>query len=210
MRRNLIAILRGVKPNEVIDVAEVILQAGIDAIEVPLNSPDPFTSIRRLVESFSDTAEIGAGTVLTAQDVDRLSDIGARLVVSPNCDMEVIRRTKHHGMISLPGVMTPSECFTALDAGADGLKFFPAGVIGAAGISAMGAVLPASSRLFAVGGVNSDNLAEWLSAGVSGFGIGSSLYHQGKSIGAIADSARAIVESYDAAVKTVEQKSNEH
>lgn len=207
MRRNLIAILRGVRPDEVVEVAEVIVQAGIDAIEVPLNSPDPFKSVQLLVESFSDTVEVGAGTVLTVQDVDRLSDIGARLVVSPNCDTEIIRRTKQQGMISLPGVMTPSECFAALDAGADGLKFFPADVIGTNGIGAMRAVLPANSKLFAVGGVNSDNLVEWLSAGVSGFGIGSSLYQQGKSVSAIADSARAIVESYDAAVKTVELKS---
>ncbi len=200
MKRNLIAILRGVRPDEVVAVAGAILEAGIDTIEVPLNSPDPFSSIRLLVEKFGNTATIGAGTVLAIQDVDRLAEIGARLVVSPNCDAGIVRRTKQHGMISLPGVLTPSECYVALDAGADGLKFFPASVIGPSGIAAVRAVLPSDTRIFAVGGVGADaaGLSRWRESGATGFGIGSAIYKVGSSVNDVADAAVKIVRAYDA------------
>ena len=198
MSRNLIAILRGVRPDEVIGITEAILDAGIRSIEVPLNSPDPFDSIAKLAAQFGASAEIGAGTVLTVEDVRHLAEIGAGMVVSPNCDIEVIAETKALGMKSYPGVLTPSECFSALRAGADGLKIFPASIAGTKGISALRSVLPKDTMIYAVGGVDSDSLTEWIDAGVSGFGIGSSLYKAGRTVPEVAEAATAIVKSYDA------------
>lgn len=130
MSRNIIAILRGVRPCEVVEIAGTLLGCGITKIEVPLNSPDPFESIAAIVQEFDDQALIGAGTVLTVSDVQRTCDVGGKFVVSPNCDPEVIAATKTAGLLSYPGVMTPSECFLALRLGADGLKFFPSNLIG--------------------------------------------------------------------------------
>lgn len=201
MKNALIAILRGVKPSEVISIAQVLMESGIYRIEVPLNSPDPFSSIEKLVTQFGNDAEIGAGTVLTVDAVQRLAAIGARMVVSPNCNPSVIRATKLAGMSSYPGVMTPTECFTALEAGADGLKFFPSNVLGPTGIAAIKSVLPQGTRLYAVGGVDAGNFSSWLNAGVSGFGIGSSLYKPGWSAEQVRVRSLEITSAYNACVE---------
>ena len=197
MSRNIIAILRGVRPCEVVEIAGTLLSCGITKIEVPLNSPDPFESIAAIVQEFDDQALIGAGTVLTVSDVQRTCDVGGKFVVSPNCDPEVIAATKTAGLLSYPGVMTPSECFLALRLGADGLKFFPSNLIGAAGMKAICAVLPKAIEVLAVGGAGPENFAEWKEAGADGFGIGSSLYKPGYSMMEVQSRANHIVSVYD-------------
>ncbi len=196
--RPLVAILRGVTPDEVSDIGEALMAAGISWIEVPLNSPDPFDSITKLVARLGEKAVIGAGTVLTTEEVEAVAATGARLIVSPNMNAEVIRLSKAKGMISLPGVFTATECFTALDAGADGLKFFPGDLIGPIGLKALKAVLPRTAITYAVGGVSVETIPDWLAAGVHGFGLGSALYKPGDSAQDVAVKARAIVAAYDA------------
>ena len=203
MKRNLVAILRGIVPAEVEGHAEALIAAGVTTIEVPLNSPDPFESVARLVACFGAVAEIGAGTVLTVGDVARLADLGARIVVSPNADPAVIRATRAAGMASFPGVLTPTECFAALAAGASALKFFPGTLIGPAGLSAIRAVLPKETPLYAVGGASAANFAEWIAAGATGFGIGTAIYRPGQSVEATARAAAEIVAAYDAAKGSV-------
>lgn len=200
MSRHLIAILRGITPPEAQAACDALIRAGITSIEVPLNSPDPFTSIAEMALAFGDTALIGAGTVLTANDVDRVARAGGRLVVSPNCDPAVIRATKAAGMQSWPGVLTPTECFAALHAGADGLKIFPADMMGPSGLKAIRAVLPTGTQVYAVGGAGPDSFAHWRSAGADGFGIGSALYRPGMTADEIHTRAAAIVAAYDAAM----------
>lgn len=200
MTRKLIAILRGITPDEAVATARALIAAGIGIIEVPLNSPEPFESIARMVAAVGGTALVGAGTVLNAAEVAQVAAAGGRLVVSPNMDAEVIRATKAAGMQSWPGVLTPTECFAALKAGADGLKIFPSGVLGPEGVKAVRAVLPKGVQIYAVGGAGPANFRDWLAAGVDGFGIGTALYKPGRSVAQTAEAAREIVAAYDAAL----------
>lgn len=201
MSRNIIAILRGITPDEAPMIAGVLISAGITKIEVPLNSPDPFLSIQLMAETLGDQALIGAGTVLTPAQVAQVRDAGGKLIVSPNTDPAVIAATKAAGLLSYPGAMTPTECFTALQAGADGLKMFPGELIGPTGLRAIRAVLPKGTEVLAVGGANAGNFAAWVSAGADGFGIGSALYKPGDDAATVDEKAQAIVAAYDAVMR---------
>lgn len=190
----LVAILRGVRPDEVVAVAEVLFDRGFRLIEVPLNSPSPFDSIDRLVKAFRGRAMIGAGTVTARAEVEELARIGAEMVISPHTDLDVIKATVQEGLISLPGVLSPSEAFSALAAGAHALKLFPMEIIGANGVKALTAVLPKATRLIGVGGISADNIPALRAAGCAGFGLGSTLYKPGASLEQIDASAERIKE----------------
>ena len=198
MQREIIAILRGITTKEAPAIAEVLIEAGIDKIEIPLNSPSPFESIESLINTFGDVAVIGAGTVLQVEQVKHLAVINASLVVSPDCNPDVIMATKRAKMLSYPGCFTATECFTALRHGADGLKLFPSFLVGPKGLEALRAVLPKTAPIYAVGGVGPDNFADWVGAGATGFGIGSSLYKPGMSLADIRAKVQDITASYDA------------
>lgn len=197
--RNIIAILRGITPSDAASAAEALVTAGITTLEVPLNSPDPFDSIAAMNEAVGDRATVGAGTVLTTADVALVSEAGGTLVVSPDCNPEVIRATRAMGMQSWPGFYTPTEAFTALRSGATGLKLFPGALAGPSGLKAMRAVLPQGTLVYAVGGAGPDNFGAWLTAGADGFGIGTALYTPGLAVPEIAARAAQIVAAYDAA-----------
>ncbi|NTS33104.1 2-dehydro-3-deoxy-6-phosphogalactonate aldolase [Phyllobacterium sp. BT25] len=197
LQRDLIAILRGVKPDEVLGIGEELVRAGIEAIEVPLNSPDPFRSIELLATKLQSSVLVGAGTVLDAADVARLAEAGGRLMISPNVDLAVLRAAVAAGMVTMPGVFTPTEALAALSAGASGLKFFPASVLGPDGIKAISAILPRGTVIGAVGGVDENGFAAYSKVGVRTFGLGSSLYKVGASAALVGERARVTVAAYD-------------
>lgn len=197
LERNLVAILRGVEPQEACPIGRAVFDAGIEAIEVPLNSPEPFRSIQALVGELGERAIVGAGTVLREDEVDRLHEIGGRLMVSPNTDPRVLARAAERSLVTMPGVFTPSEAFQAIAAGASALKFFPANVLGPSGIAAIRAVLPPGLVIAAVGGVSDADFAAYGKVGVRAFGLGGSLYKPGFTAQETARRARIAVEAWD-------------
>jgi 2-dehydro-3-deoxyphosphogalactonate aldolase len=201
MKRPLIAILRGVKPEEAYGVVSALIENGMTAIEIPLNSPDPFRSIEIAVRMAPAGVLIGAGTVLTAEEVERLHDVGGKLLVAPNVDADVIARARQRGMVTMPGVLTPTEALLAARVGASSLKFFPASVLGASGISAIRAVLPPDMMIAAVGGISEKNFVEYTKTGVYAFGLGSSLYKPGMTVAEVASRVKATIQAYDVAIQ---------
>ena len=197
MVRELIAILRGVTPHEVAAIAEELILSGITKIEVPLNSPNAYDSIEILANRFPSEAVIGAGTVLAKNEVALVWNSGGKMIVSPNVNVDVIRETKKLNMRSYPGVFTATECFEAVQNGSDGLKLFPAFLMGVEGFKALRAVLPPSLSTYAVGGVDPNNFVDWLASGVTGFGIGSYLYKVGDNASAVREKADEVVSAYD-------------
>ncbi|PZQ57408.1 MAG: 2-dehydro-3-deoxy-6-phosphogalactonate aldolase [Novosphingobium pentaromativorans] len=192
----LVAILRGIRPDEIEAAADVLVEAGFRLIEVPLNSPDPLASIEKLARRVGDSAIVGAGTVLTTTQVAQVEDAGGAMIVSPNTDLAVITESAKRGLVSLPGYFTPSEAFAALAAGASGLKLFPAEAASPAVVKAQRAVLPKDVPLLAVGGIAPDNMAPWRQAGADGFGLGSALYKAGLTTQKIAANARAFAQGW--------------
>ncbi|MET0170776.1 MAG: 2-dehydro-3-deoxy-6-phosphogalactonate aldolase [Agrobacterium vaccinii] len=196
----LVAILRGIRPEETDGIVTALLESGLRAIEIPLNSPDAFRSIEIAAKLAPADALIGAGTVLTVEDVAKLDAAGGRLMVSPNVDVDVITAAREKGMLTMPGVLTPTEALLALKAGATGLKFFPASVLGPSGISAIRAILPKDTLVAAVGGVSDKNFTDYTSIGVTAFGLGTSLYKPGMTADDVRQRAVTTVKAYDAAM----------
>jgi 2-dehydro-3-deoxyphosphogalactonate aldolase len=193
----LIAILRGVRPDEVEAIGDVLRQAGFAIVEVPLNSPDPIDSIARLARRFGDDLLIGAGTVMTPAQVGEIAAAGGRLIVTPHADAPVVRAAKRHDLLAVPGFFTPAEAFAMLAAGADGLKLFPAEAASPAVLRALRAVLPAGTPMLPVGGIDATNMAGWQAAGAAGFGIGSSVYKPGDTPDTVAGKAAALLKGWD-------------
>jgi 2-dehydro-3-deoxyphosphogalactonate aldolase len=195
----IVAILRGLTPPEAPDVARALVDAGLRFVEIPLNSPDPINGIARAVEAIGDVALVGAGTVLSIAEVEAVAAVGGRLIVSPNMDPDVIGAARARDMVVMPGIFTATEAFAAIRAGASALKLFPAEIAGPRGLKALKAVLPRSIDVLAVGGVSVDNLAEWLTAGAGGFGIGTALYTPGRSAAEVGRQATAFVSAWERA-----------
>ena len=198
-RMPVIAILRGVRPEEVLEIGEAVYQAGIGIIEVPLNSPEPLKSIGKLVHHLGDRCVIGAGTVVTQADVVGVAAAGGEIAVSPNTDPEVIKLSLEAGLVPMPGWATATEAFTAYHCGARYLKCFPVATYGPDHIKGLRAVLPSDSKLLAVGGVGAEVAGQWLQAGTDGFGVGSELYRPGQSAEQVGESARAVVDAINRA-----------
>lgn len=198
----LVAVLRGITPDEIPSIADALYIEGFRILEVPLNSPRPFESIRRLAEDYGDRCLVGAGTVLDPADVARVRDAGGQLIVMPHADVAVVREAKRIGMVCLPGVATPTEAFAALAAGADALKLFPAEAMVPAVLRAWRAVLPTSTRVLAVGGIRADNMAPWWNEGAAGFGTGSNLYRPGADPAQV----RAAAAAYAAAFRELRKR----
>ncbi len=193
------AILRGLAPEEALDVGEALVAAGMTILEVPLNSPRPMESIRLLAQRFGDSCLIGAGTVMTSRQVDEIGEAGGRLIVMPHADTEVIAAARQAGMVCMPGIATPTEGFAALRAGADALKLFPAELVGPAVLQAMRAVFPKQTIFLPVGGITPENLAGFVRAGASGFGLGSGLYKPGRPAADVGARARAYLRAWEQA-----------
>ncbi|OCJ69079.1 2-dehydro-3-deoxy-6-phosphogalactonate aldolase [Agrobacterium tumefaciens] len=200
MKYPLIAILRGLKPEETEGVVGALIETGFRAIEIPLNSPDPFRSIEIAAKMAPADCLIGAGTVLSTEDVDALDAAGGKLMVSPNADADVITAARVKGMVTMPGVLTPTEALVAAKAGATGLKFFPASIIGPAGINAIRTILPKDLIIAAVGGVSDKNFADYTNAGILAFGLGTSLYKPGMTAAEVRERAIVTLSAYDAAI----------
>ncbi|MBO9707722.1 MAG: 2-dehydro-3-deoxy-6-phosphogalactonate aldolase [Caulobacter sp.] len=194
----IVAILRGVKPEEILDMAAALVEAGIGAIEVPMNSPDPLVSIGKLCAAYGDKALCGAGTVLTPKVVDEVAGVGGKLIVTPNTDASVIARAVELGLTAMPGFATPSEAFVAVAAGARSLKLFPAGTFGPGHIKAVRDVLPKDVSVYAVGGVGAANLKPWVEAGVAGVGVGGELYRPGYTAEEVSRRAKTLVAAWTA------------
>jgi 2-dehydro-3-deoxyphosphogalactonate aldolase len=192
----IVAILRGVTVDESLEVASALFESGVRVVEVPLNSPEPFKSIEKLAKAFAGRMIVGAGTVLSVQDVNVLKASGGQISVSPDCNEAVIARAVELGIVPLPGVFTPTEAFSAIRAGATHLKLFPAEAASPAVIKAWKAVLPKNVKIYAVGGVTPDNMGDWLAAGASGFGIGSSIYKPGMSVAAVKEASGKLVSAW--------------
>ena len=201
MSRNIIAILRGINPEEVEDIARTIINSGISYIEVALNSSMPFQSIEILHDKFKGDIKIGAGTVTNIKEVETLSKIGIDFIVSPNFDSDVVKATKAANILSYPGVTTASECYSAINCGADGLKFFPASLLGIENFKALNAILPKDIPFYMVGGVGPESFQSWFNAGATGFGIGSEIYKAGDGPESVSIKSKLIVQSYDQAQK---------
>lgn len=195
-RLPLLAILRGVLPDDVVAIAEALVDAGFAIIEVPLNSPDALESIRRLHQAFGLDVLLGAGTVMTPSQASDVAQAGGRLVVMPHTDPHVIRAATSEGMACIPGIATPTEGFTAMTHGADGLKLFPAELITPAVVRAFRAVFPTGTRFFPVGGITTDTMADYVAAGATGFGLGSALYRRGDSPAQVSIRAKAFVTAW--------------
>lgn len=200
MKYPLVAILRGIRPEETEGVVTALLESGLRAIEIPLNSPDAFRSIEMAVKLAPADALIGAGTVLTVEDVAKLDAVGGKLMVSPNVDVDVITAAREKGMVTMPGVLTPTEALLALKAGATGLKFFPASVLGPSGLNAIRAILPKDTLVAAVGGVSDKNFTDYTSIGITAFGLGTSIYKPGMTADDVRARAIATVTAYDLAI----------
>ena len=196
-RRPLIGILRGITPLEAESISDVLIEAGITIIEVPLNSPQPYKTIERMVKFHGKSAIFGAGTVLHVNEVQTVSDCGGQIIVSPNLNTLVVKKTKDLNMFSFPGVFTPTECFDALQSGADGLKFFPASLLKEENFMAINSVLPTNTISIAVGGIDEKKFSSWLNVNISGFGLGSNLYKPGMLIEEVKLRAQEIVKAYD-------------
>ncbi|MFD1197925.1 2-dehydro-3-deoxy-6-phosphogalactonate aldolase [Brucella gallinifaecis] len=197
MKRDLVAILRGVRPNEVEGIANVLVEVGFQAIEIPLNSPDPLNSIEKISNLFDETIITGAGTVTNVADCQRVIDAGGKLIVSPNVNRGVIALANTHGLVSMPGVLTPTEAYAAINAGASALKFFPANILDLAGIKAILTILPNDTRVGVVGGVSTKSLKDFAGIGIRTFGLGSNIYSQGDTAETVKERARLYVEEYD-------------